>query len=69
MASAPRTYSHFIEDTYYGIKSLELFNEKIDKPKQTFKFILKCQNEDGGFNRSLAGGCSTLENCFYAVSI
>jgi hypothetical protein len=68
-ASAPRTYSHFIEDTYYGIKSLELFNEKIDKPKQTFKFILKCQNEDGGFNRSLAGGCSTLENCFYAVSI
>jgi hypothetical protein len=68
-ASAPKVYSHFIEDTYYGIKSLELFDEKIDKPKQTFKFILKCQNKDGGFNRSVAGGCSTLENCFYAVHI
>jgi len=68
-ASAPRVYSHFIEDTYYGIKSLELLNEKIDRPEQTFKFILRCQNKDGGFNRSVAGGCSTLENCFYAVHI
>jgi hypothetical protein len=39
------------------------------RKRKLISWILSKQNEDGGFNRSLAGGCSTLENCFYAVSI
>jgi len=68
-ASVPNAYSTFIEDTYYGIKSLSFFGEKINKPKETLEFVLRCQNSDGGFSRSESGGISTLENCFYAIHI
>lgn len=68
-APVPEAYSTFIEDTYYGIKSLSFFGRKTDKTKETLEFILRCQNSDGGFSRSENGGISTLENCFYAVHI
>jgi hypothetical protein len=39
------------------------------RKNKLISWILSKQNKDGGFNRSVAGGCSTLENCFYAVHI
>jgi hypothetical protein len=48
---------------------LDILGEKIKHPKQTVDFILRCQNSDGGFNRSESIGASFLENCFYAVHI
>lgn len=62
--SVLNNYSHFIEDTYYGLKIMGIF--KATKIKENVKFILRCQNGDGGFGRRETGGISTFENCFYA---
>ncbi|MFQ6073438.1 MAG: hypothetical protein ACE5KT_12175 [Methanosarcinales archaeon] len=31
--------------------------------------MAKCQNANGGFGRSYAGGISTLENSYYAINV
>jgi hypothetical protein len=58
----------YMEHTYYGTSTLNLFDEHLRYPKQTAEFVLKCQNANGGFARSDLG-ISTFEDTFYAVSV
>ncbi len=64
----PNSSTHFMEDVYFGVSTLNLFGESVRFPWQTAEFVLKCQNANGGFARSEIG-ISTFEDTFYAVSI
>jgi len=57
-----------MEHTYYGVMTLDLFNQDCKYPAQTIDFLLNCQNLHGGFARSDLG-ISTFENTFQAVSM
>jgi hypothetical protein len=70
-SSTPKSFSHFIEDAYYGFRILELFGVSMDKNKleENLKFVWRCQNHDGWFKRTEVGSISLPENCFYAINI
>jgi hypothetical protein len=57
-----------LEDTYYGLKALELLGETCQYPFQNLQLIGKFQNANGGFRRSIFLGISTFEDTFYALS-
>lgn len=56
-----------IDSIYYGVKSLEIFNETCKYPFQTASLISKFQNRNGGFRKSIFLGISTFENTYYAI--
>jgi hypothetical protein len=56
-----------IDSIYYGVKSLEIFNEACKYPFQTVSLISKFQNRNGGFRKSIFLGISTFEDTYYAV--
>ncbi len=64
----PENILPYIEYTYYGIKTLEIFGEKVNFPLEHIKFVLNCLNKDGGFRRTVTLGISNLENVYYASS-
>lgn len=64
----PQASTPYMEHIYYGATTLNLLGERLRYPEQTAKFVLKCQNANGGFARSDLG-ISTFEDTFYAVSI
>jgi hypothetical protein len=64
----PHGATPYMEHIYYGTSTLNLLGERLQYPKQTAEFVLKCQNAKGGFARSDLG-ISTFEDTFYAVSI
>jgi hypothetical protein len=57
-----------MEHVYYGTMILDLFGENLRYPENTTRFVLNCQNSNGGFARS-EFGISTFEDTFYAVNI
>jgi hypothetical protein len=57
-----------MEDIYYGVKALEVLNEKCRYPKETLEVIVKFQNPNGGFRRSIFLGISDFESTYQAVS-
>ncbi|MEM3423920.1 MAG: prenyltransferase/squalene oxidase repeat-containing protein [Nitrososphaeria archaeon] len=65
----PENILPYIEYTYYGVKALEIFGEKVNFPLEHIKFVLNCINKDGGFRRTIILGISNLENVYYAVSL
>lgn len=58
----------YMEHVYYGTMILDLFGENLRYPENTTRFVLNCQNSNGGFARS-EFGISTFEDTFYAVNI
>jgi hypothetical protein len=56
-----------MEHVYYGVMALNLLGERAMYPENTIRFILRCQNANGGFARSDLG-ISTFEDTFYAVN-
>jgi len=65
----PENILPYMEYTYYGVKALEIFGEKVDFPLNHIKFVLRCLNKDGGFRRTVILGISNLENVYYASSL
>lgn len=65
---APEAAPTYLEDTYFGIKSLEILNEKVKHPLETLKFVAKFQNPNGGFRRSVFLGISDFESTYQAFS-
>ncbi|MCX8188683.1 MAG: hypothetical protein N3F64_03155 [Nitrososphaeria archaeon] len=65
----PENILPYIEYTCYGVKTLEIFGEKVNFPLEHIKFVLNCINKDGGFRRTIILGISNLENVYYAVSL
>lgn len=59
----------FMDLTYYGVNLMRELNMELDYKNETMDFIAKCQNANGGFGRSYAGGISTLENSYYAINV
>jgi hypothetical protein len=64
----PVNINPYMEYTYYGIKTLNLQNEKSRYPSQTTDWILNCQKTNGGFARSDLG-ISTFVNTYQAIKI
>lgn len=58
-----------MEDIYYGVKSLELLDEKCRYPRENLRLIARFQNSNGGFRRSIFLGISDFESTYQAVSI
>ena len=58
-----------MEDLYYGVKALEILNERCRYPKENLKLIAKLQNSNGGFRRSVFLGISNFESTYQAVSV
>ncbi len=66
-SKTPDSFPPYLEDTFYALSSFDIAGQKI-KNEKTSNFILKLQNKDGGFRRSLYGGISTLEDSYYAIA-
>jgi hypothetical protein len=58
----------YLEYTYFGMLTLDQLGERAKNPDNVIRFVLECQNLDGGFARSSLG-MSMFENVFYAVKI
>jgi len=65
---APEAAPTYLEDTYFGIKSLEVLNKKITYPRETLMFVARFQNPNGGFRRSIFLGISDFESTYQALS-
>jgi len=65
---APEAAPTYLEDTYFGIKSLETLNEKIAYPRENLMFVARFQNPNGGFRRSIFLGVSDFESTYQALS-
>jgi len=57
-----------LEDTYFGVKALEVLDESLRYPKETLKYVVKFQNPNGGFRRSIFLGISDFESTYQALS-
>jgi hypothetical protein len=66
--SSPELFSTYMEDTYYGVKALEVLEERPTYSEETLKFISKFQNPNGGFRRSIFLGISDFESTYQALS-
>jgi hypothetical protein len=67
-AIVPQAPTPYMEYTYCGMMSLDLFGKKCRFPTRVAEFVFKCQNLSGGFGRS-DFSISTFENTFQAISI
>ena len=65
-SNMPNTAPSFIEHIHAGAVASALLAYKPRYLNQCTKFIMECQNNNGGFSRS-SHGISTLENTYYAV--
>ena len=64
----PINFTPYMEHTYCGVMTLDLFGEKSMYPQQTADWILSCQNRNGGFARSDLG-ISSMAYTYYAITI
>jgi hypothetical protein len=66
----PDFFSPFMimEDTYFGVVSLEALGETLRFPQATLRLITKFQNSNGGFRRSIFLGISEFESTYQALS-
>lgn len=58
----------FLEETYFGMKTLSILNGKPLYPEETIRLIAKFQNSNGGFRRSVYIGLSEFESTYQALS-
>ena len=65
---APNTSPPHMEQVYYGTSTLDLLREHVRYPERIARFVLMCQQGNGGFARSELG-ISTLGDTFYAASL
>jgi len=68
-AFTPQSYPPYIEPTYAGIGILEIIGKKIKEKDIVQEFVLKLQNNNGGFRRSKYMGISELEYTFKSLYI
>lgn len=68
-AYTPISYPPYIESIYSGVKIFEIFDKKPPTSENIIDFVLKLQNGDGGFRRSIYMGISELEYTFNALYI
>jgi len=59
----------YMEDTYYGVMTLDLLGEQSKYAEQTVKHVFGCLNSNGGFRRSVELGISTFEDTYYALTV
>ena len=64
----PNSSPPHMEHVYYGVSTLDLLGEHARYPERIARFVLMCQQSNGGFARSELG-ISTFEDTFYAVSV
>lgn len=65
----PEVEPAYMESTHAGFMSLRLLGFPTEGIHKTLRFVLACQNANGGFRRSLEHGISSFENAYHAVSI
>lgn len=64
----PSSVTIYLENTYYGIMTLDLFGERERFSSQTKDFIMNSQKANGGFARSETG-IATFQNTFQAMKL
>jgi len=64
--NVPNTAPSFIEHIHAGVMTSNLLDYKPHYISQCVKFIMGCQNNNGGFSRGSIG-ISTLEYTYYAI--
>lgn len=65
----PNTYPAFIEQTYAGVRILEILGDKFQNRDNIIDFVCNLQNKNGGFRRSKYIGISELEYTFKSLYI
>lgn len=65
--STPINYPPYIESIYSGIIICEILKKKQENSREIIDFVLKLQNKDGGFRRSIYIGISELEYTFRSL--
>jgi len=65
--STPQVTLPYIQETYAGVSLIGLMGRSCSYPEATRRFILRLQNANGGFRRSLELGISTFEYTFHAL--
>lgn len=65
----PISYPPYIESIYSGVKIHEILDKKPGNLDKIVDFVLKLQNNDGGFRRSMYIGISELEYTFKALYV
>lgn len=68
-AYTPISYPPYIESVYSGVRIYEILGKNLENRESIEKFVLKLQNADGGFRRSIYMGISELEYTFKALYI
>ena len=63
----PNTTPAFMEHIYSGLMLSRKLDYNPRYPEKCIRFVLNCQNKNGGFSRSISGGISSLENTYYAI--
>jgi len=66
-AICPSIRPHFVEPTYFGCWALRILGK--DVPHSSLAFAESLQNGNGGFRRATAGGISSPQYSFFALSI
>lgn len=66
-SSTPGSKTAFIENLYYGLRSLEILGSRPKYVSSHLEYVTSLQNANGGFRRSRELGASALNYTFYAV--
>ncbi|NYB51342.1 MAG: hypothetical protein HVN35_02080 [Methanobacteriaceae archaeon] len=68
-AYTPNSYPPYIEAIYSGIRIHEILDVEPEYPDKIINHVVKLQNNNGGFRRSIFLGISELEYTFKALYI
>ncbi len=67
--AVPELSLPFMQDLYSGVNILTYLGRGPRNATGTVRLVLRMQNSNGGFRRSIALGISTLEDTFYALNM
>ena len=56
----------FIENTFYGLRALELLGGQSEDPEMALNYVLSCRTKSGGFSRK-ANAAPFLDATYYAI--
>lgn len=65
----PISYPPYIESIHSGVKIFEILGKVPENKESIVDFVLKLQNSDGGFRRSIYIGISELEYTYRALYV
>ena len=65
----PEVSLPYLEDIYAGASILHLMDRRPSSPEETREMVLRLQNNNGGFRRSLELGLSGFEETYMAMRI